>query len=139
MKRFQSILVEVADYIAIITINRPDALNALSVDVLNELHEAFSMLKNDQSTGVIIITGAGEKAFIAGADIKYMQKLDRDGALEFGKLGQTLMVKIENSSKPVIAAVNGYALGGGCELSLACMYVLQVRMLFLDSLRLNLG
>ena len=120
MNRFQSILVEVADYIAIITINRPDALNALSVDVLNELHEGFSILKNDQRTGVIIITGAGEKAFIAGADIKYMQKLDRDGALEFGKLGQTLMVKIENSSKPVIAAVNGYALGGGCELSLAC-------------------
>ena len=120
MNRFQSILVEVADYIAIITINRPDAFNALSVDILNELHEAFSMLKDDQSTGVIIITGAGEKAFIAGADIKYMQKLDKEGALEFGKLGQTLTVTIESSSKPVIAAVNGYALGGGCELSLAC-------------------
>ena len=120
MNRFQSILVEVADYIAIITINRPDALNALSVDVLNELHKAFTILKNDQSTGVIIITGAGEKAFIAGADIKYIQKLDKEGALEFGKLGQTLTVKIESSSKPVIAAVNGYALGGGCELSLAC-------------------
>jgi enoyl-CoA hydratase len=120
MNQFQSILVEVADYIAIITINRPDALNALSVDVLNELYEAFTILKNDQSTGVIIITGAGEKAFIAGADIKYMQKLDKEGALEFGKLGQTLTVKIESSSKPVIAAVNGYALGGGCELSLAC-------------------
>lgn len=120
MNQFKSIHIEVADYIATITINRPDALNALSVGVLNDLHEAFSILKNDQSTGAIIITGAGDKAFIAGADIKYMQTLGKEGALEFGKLGQTLTVKIENSSKPVIAAVNGYALGGGCELSLAC-------------------
>ena len=120
MNQFQSILVDVADYIATITINRADALNALSVDVLNELHEAFSILDNDQSTGIIVITGTGEKAFIAGADIKYMQMLGKEGALDFGKLGQTLTVKIENSSKPVIAAVNGYALGGGCELSLAC-------------------
>ena len=122
MSRPQFIFIEIVDYIATITINRPDALNALNVDVLNELHDAFATLENDQNTGIIILTGAGEKAFIAGADIKYMQKLDKQGALEFGKLGQTLTVKIENSCKPVIAAVNGLALGGGCELCLACHF-----------------
>lgn len=120
MNRYRSITVEVEDYIATITINRPEALNALSVDVLNELHGVFETFEEEQNTGVIILTGAGDKAFIAGADIKYMQKLGREGALEFGKLGQSLTLKIENSSKPVIAAVNGFALGGGCELSLSC-------------------
>ena len=120
MSNYRFIKAEVENYIAVVTVNRPDALNSLSVDVLNELHEAFKTLIDDSNTGVIILTGAGKKAFIAGADIKYMQNLDKDGALEFGKLGQSLTVKIENSSKPVIAAVNGYALGGGCELSTAC-------------------
>jgi enoyl-CoA hydratase len=106
--------------IATIIINRPEVLNALSVDVIHELISAFDRLEKDSDTGVIILTGEGTKAFIAGADIKYMQKLGKEGALEFGKLGQLLTLKIENSSKPVIAAVNGFALGGGCEISLAC-------------------
>jgi len=120
MNNYRFINVEVENYIAVVTVNRPDALNSLSVDVLNELHDAFSTLENDSNTGVIILTGAGDKAFIAGADIKYMQSLDKDGALVFGKLGQSLTVKIENLLKPVLVAVNGFALGGGCEICLAC-------------------
>jgi len=120
MNDYQYIKVEVESYIALVTVNRPDALNSLSVDVLRELHSAFTALQDDSDTGVIILTGAGDRAFIAGADIKYMQSLDREGALAFGKLGQTLTLKIENSAKPVLVAVNGFALGGGCEISLAC-------------------
>ena len=120
MNDYQYIKVEVESYIALVTVNRPDALNSLSVHVLRELHSAFTALESDSDTGVIILTGAGDRAFIAGADIKYMQGLDREGALAFGKLGQTLTLKIENSAKPVLVAVNGFALGGGCEISLAC-------------------
>jgi len=114
------IKLNIENKIATIIINRPDVLNALSVDVIYELISAFERLENDPDAGVIILTGEGTKAFIAGADIKYMQKLGKEGALEFGELGQKLTLKIENSSKPVIAAVNGFALGGGCEICLAC-------------------
>lgn len=120
MNNYRYIKVEVENYIALVTVNRPDALNSLSVDVLRELNGAFTALQDNSDTGVIILTGAGDRAFIAGADIKYMQGLDREGALAFGKLGQTLTLKIENSAKPVLVAVNGFALGGGCEISLAC-------------------
>ena len=102
------------------TIDRQDALNAMNPEVLREMDQSVRDFISDKNVGVIILTGAGEKAFIAGADIKVMQQLDRKGALDFGKLGQEVTVTIEDSSKPVIAAVNGFALGGGCEISLAC-------------------
>ena len=111
---------EINDQICIITIDRQDALNAMNPDILRELDQTIKGCISDQSIGVIIITGAGEKAFIAGADIKVMQNLDSKGALEFGKLGQEVTMTIEDSPKPVLAAVNGFALGGGCEISLAC-------------------
>ena len=111
---------EINDQICIITINRQDALNAMNPDILRELDQAIKDCISDQSIGVIIITGAGEKAFIAGADIKVMQNLNSKGALEFGKLGQEVTMTIEDSPKPVPAAVNGFALGGGCEISIAC-------------------
>ena len=120
MNSYQFLKIDRKNYISILTIDRADALNALSVDVLRELIDALSFLTSDPETGVIILTGAGEKAFIAGADIKYMEQLDERGALDFGKMGQSLTLIIESSPKPVIAAVNGFALGGGCELSLAC-------------------
>jgi len=111
---------EIHDQIGILTISRPDALNAMNPDVLRELDQSVKDMIADEAVGVIILTGEGEKAFIAGADIKLMQSLDRKGALEFGKLGQEITMTIEDSPKPVIAAVNGFALGGGCEISLAC-------------------
>ncbi len=114
------VLNEINEHIAFLTINRPDALNAMNPDVIDELKfELQSCIDND-SVGVIILTGSGEKAFIAGADIKKMQTMDIQEALVFAKAGQALTLTIENSPKPVIAAVNGYALGGGCEISLAC-------------------
>ena len=111
---------EIKDQVGILTIDRQDALNAVNPHILKELDQAVKDFIADENVGVIILTGAGEKAFIAGADIKLMQQLDTQGALDFGKLGQEVTMTIEDSPKPVIAAVNGFALGGGCEIALAC-------------------
>jgi len=111
---------EINNNIGILTIDRPKVLNAVDPDVLREMDQSVKDFIADENVGVIILTGAGDQAFIAGADIKVMQKLDRKRALDFGKLGQEVTMTIEDSPKPVIAAVNGYALGGGCEISLAC-------------------
>ena len=111
---------EINEQIGTITINRPDALNAMNLKVLKEMDQAFSELIADSKVGVIILTGAGEKAFIAGADIKLLSSMTPEDSYEFSKIGQSLTLKIESSPKPVIAAVNGFALGGGCELAIAC-------------------
>ena len=114
------ILKDISNHIAILTINRPEALNAMNDMVVADLVSAVKTCIDDENVGVIILTGAGDKAFVAGADIKTMQTMGPDEALRFGKAGQELTVTIENSPKPVIAAVNGFALGGGCEISMAC-------------------
>ena len=114
------ILKEINKQIAWVTINRPEVLNAMNESVLTELVSSIQSCIDDTSVGVIILTGAGDKAFVAGADIKNMQSMEPGDALEFGKTGQQMTLTIENSPKPVIAAVNGFALGGGCEISLAC-------------------
>ena len=106
--------------IGILTINRPDSLNAMNREVLIEFINELKKIQSEKDIRVIIITGSGEKAFIAGADIKLMQKMNREEAFEFANLGQELANLIEKSAKPVIAAVNGYALGGGCEIALSC-------------------
>ncbi|MBC8215330.1 MAG: enoyl-CoA hydratase/isomerase family protein [Candidatus Marinimicrobia bacterium] len=111
---------DISNGIGTITIDRPDALNAMNSEVVLELAHAFQSCINNESVGVLILTGTGEKAFVAGADIKSMQKMNPEQALEFGKTGQNMTKVIENSPKPVIAAVNGFALGGGCEIALAC-------------------
>jgi enoyl-CoA hydratase len=103
-----------------VIIDRPQALNAMNPDVIAEFLEVIENVISDANTGTIIITGSGDKAFIAGADIKAMQKMNSDEALNYGRAGQRLTVMIESSPKPVIAAVNGFALGGGCELAMAC-------------------
>ena len=108
------------NHIGTLTINRPDSLNAMNREVLIEFINELKKIQSDKEIRVIIITGSGEKAFIAGADIKLMQKMNREEALEFANLGQELANLIEKSAKPVIAAVNGYALGGGCEIALSC-------------------
>ena len=114
------ILKEINKQIAWVTINRPEVLNAMNESVLTELVSSIQSCIDDTSVGVIILTGAGDKAFVAGADIKNMQSMEPGDALKFGKSGQQMTLTIENSPKPVIAAVNGFALGGGCEISLAC-------------------
>ncbi len=117
---YKNLLVEKKDSVTVVTINRPDKLNALNDETLNELKVVFESLQEDESVGVVIITGAGEKAFVAGADIAELNKLDRGSGKKFAEKGQAVFDLIENLGKPVIAAVNGFALGGGCELSLAC-------------------
>ena len=116
----KNLLYKVSNNIATITINRPDKLNALNHDTLTELNSVFEKIRNDESVHAVIITGAGEKAFVAGADIKELSELNSVSGTEFSEFGQSIFNKIEDLDKPVIAAVNGFALGGGCELALAC-------------------
>ena len=113
------VLVEKKDAVAVITVNRPEALNALNSEVLGALDEAVDDVLNDDSVRVIVFTGAG-RAFVAGADIGEMADLDMEEGRAFGRRGQILFRKIERAEKPTIAAVNGFALGGGCELAMAC-------------------
>ena len=106
--------------IAVLTINRPDKLNALNNTVLEELEEAVKSIEKDDDIGAVIITGAGEKAFVAGADIKELNTLNKKQGEKQSARGQKVFFAVENCSKPVIAVVNGYALGGGSELAMAC-------------------
>jgi enoyl-CoA hydratase len=117
---YQTLLLDVKDNIAVVTLNRPDKLNALNAQTINDLNSVFDELKENEEVYVIVLTGSGEKAFVAGADIKELNKLDMISATEFAAKGQGIFTKIEKFDKPVIAAVNGFALGGGCELALAC-------------------
>lgn len=116
----ENILLEKKDGYAVLTINRPKALNALNSATLLEIQEAVKNIENDESIKAVIITGSGEKAFVAGADISEMANLGTVEAYEFGKRGQETFSLIENSKKFYIAAVNGFALGGGCEISMSC-------------------
>jgi enoyl-CoA hydratase len=115
-------LIEVSreDAVAVLTIDRPEAMNALDVTTLEELRDGLVELREDDSVGAIVLTGAGEKAFAAGADIKYMSGLSVGEAKEWGGLGHEVGQLLETAPKASIAAVNGFALGGGCELALAC-------------------
>jgi len=114
------ILTNVDTGIATVTIDRQNKLNALNAQVLDELEESFLELKTNANVRLIILTGAGEKSFVAGADISQFPSMTPEDALGFAQRGQEVFTLIESSTKPVIAAVNGFALGGGCELALAC-------------------
>jgi len=116
----ENLILEVNDYLAKITINRSKSLNALNRQTLEELKSAIEDLNMRKDVKIVIITGAGEKAFVAGADIKEMQKLNAVEGRELARLAQSVFASIENMNQVVIAVVNGYALGGGCELALAC-------------------
>jgi len=106
--------------ICIVKINRPSKLNAMNIDVAKEIISTFKELDKDDSVRVIILTGEGDKAFSAGADIEYMSKITPDESEVYAKLGQEVTATIENVTKPTIAAVNGFALGGGCEVAMSC-------------------
>jgi enoyl-CoA hydratase len=106
--------------VAVVTIDRQDALNALNVETLTELRDRLRELDADEDVRALVLTGAGEKAFVAGADIKYMSGLDVEQAKGWGALGHEAARLLETMPKPTIAAVNGFALGGGCELALGC-------------------
>jgi len=117
---YQNILFEIKNHTGIVTINRPDKLNALNSQTVSELEDVFNEIKNNSEIFVVVVTGSGEKAFVAGADISELNKLDVISAKAFSENGNRIFREIETLGKPVIAAVNGFALGGGCELALAC-------------------
>src|SRR3982751_6746733 len=117
---YENIRLEKRDSIAIVTIDRPKVLNALNMATMTELRDAFTELRDDVETRVVLLTGAGEKAFVAGADINELQKNNPVEAKAYTHRGQAVLELIENLGKPVIACLNGFALGGGCELALAC-------------------
>ena len=117
---YENILFEKKNSIAYVTVNRPKVLNALNMATMEELRAAFTAIKTDREIRVAILTGAGEKAFIAGADIAELSKHDAVSAKEYTHRGQSVLDLIENLGKPVIACINGFALGGGCEVALAC-------------------
>ena len=119
---YENLIKEVEAGIATVTVNRPDKLNALTIATVAELYSCFTALADDPSVRVVILRGAGEKAFVAGADIGELANMTSSEGEMFAAGGQRLMNRIENLGKPVIAAVNGFALGGGCELAMACTF-----------------
>jgi enoyl-CoA hydratase len=124
---------------AIVTVNRPDALNAVDLEHAETLRETLEELAADEQTRVVVLTGAGEKSFIAGADIKYMQELGVLEARRWGELGHACGRLLETMPKPTIAAINGYALGGGLELALACDLRVAASTAKLGQPEINLG
>jgi enoyl-CoA hydratase len=135
----QHILVERDGAVATITINRPKVLNALSMATLDELRRAILALKYDDGVRAIILTGAGDKSFIAGADINELSEQTPVGGREHALRGQHVLDLVEHMGKPVIAAINGYALGGGCELAMACTIRIAADTAKLGQPEINLG
>lgn len=137
---YQTLLVSTENNICIITINRPDKLNALNKTVIEELSAALDEVYNNSEIKSTIITGAGPKAFVAGADISEFTALNGEGGKALAKRGQDLVFsKIENCPKPIVAAVNGFALGGGCELAMACHFRLAGENAKFGQPEVNLG
>lgn len=120
MPEFETIKIEVAARVAVLTVDRPQALNALNSRVLSELDAGLAGMLADPGVGALVVTGAGPKSFVAGADISEMLDFDPAAARQFSRAGQRVMSALEQSPKPVIAAVNGFCLGGGCELAMSC-------------------
>ncbi|HET7216947.1 MAG TPA: enoyl-CoA hydratase-related protein [Vicinamibacterales bacterium] len=136
---FENLLVETDGPVAAITINRPKVLNALDAQTLDELRRAVLAVKHDSAVRSVIVTGAGEKAFVAGADITELAQQTPAAGRERALRGQHVFDLIENLGKPVIAAINGYALGGGCELAMACTIRIAAESAKLGQPEINLG
>lgn len=137
---YQTLLTDLQDGTLIVTINRPDKLNALNKDVIEELGKVVDEIYSNNDIKTAILTGSGEKSFVAGADISEFTSLDVAGGSELAKKGQdTVFNKIENSPKPIIAAVNGFALGGGCELAMSCHFRIASENAKFGQPEVNLG
>ena len=136
---YETILYEAAEGTAKITLNRPKVLNALNAQVLSELGRAFDEARKDETVRVVLVTGSGDKAFAAGADIGELAKLGPVTAVETARRGQALTRDMERLGKPVIAMINGFALGGGCELAMACTLRIAADTAKLGQPEVNLG
>ncbi|RKY24596.1 MAG: enoyl-CoA hydratase [Planctomycetota bacterium] len=136
---YQNLLYEAKERLAIVTVNRPKVLNALNGETISELTDVFLKIKQDDDVAVVILTGAGEKAFVAGADIGELAQKNPLTGKEFVLRGQMCLNIIENLGKPVIAAINGFALGGGCEIAMACTMRIAAENAKLGQPEINLG
>lgn len=136
---FENLLIERDGAVATLTVNRPKVLNALNGATMDELRRAVLELKHDETVRVVILTGAGEKAFIAGADINELAVQSPTSGREHALMGQHVLDLIEHLGKPVIAAINGYALGGGCEIAMACTIRIAAETAKLGQPEINLG
>lgn len=136
---YQTLLATLEEGIYTLTINRPDKMNALNRDVFTDLNQALDEIEQNDEIRSVIITGSGPKAFVAGADISEFNALDRQQAMDLAKRGQDTFARIERSSKPVVAAVNGFALGGGCELAMSCHFRLASENAKFGQPEVNLG
>lgn len=137
--QYETILAVLEDGILFITINRPDKLNALNAQVFTDIEKVVDEIQTNPEIKSAIITGAGNKAFVAGADIAEFAKYTKEEAITLSKRGQDIFFKIENSKKPIVAAVNGFALGGGCELAMACHFRLASENAKFGQPEVNLG
>ncbi|HEX2608838.1 MAG TPA: enoyl-CoA hydratase-related protein [Flavisolibacter sp.] len=136
---YKTLLTEEDNHILIITINRPDKLNAINKDVMAELDQVMDQLAQTDSIRAAIITGAGQKGFVAGADISEFMGLSGSEGMDLARAGQNVFFKIEQHSKPIVAAVNGFALGGGCELAMACHFRIASENARFGQPEVNLG
>jgi enoyl-CoA hydratase len=136
---FDNLLIERDNAVAIVTLNRPKVLNALNSQTLTELARAMAAFKDDAGVRAIVLTGAGDKSFVAGADINELAALSPVAGQEHARHGQQIFDAIEQLGKPVIAAINGFALGGGCELAMACDFIYASRAAKLGQPEINLG
>ncbi|MBS1759459.1 MAG: enoyl-CoA hydratase/isomerase family protein [Bacteroidetes bacterium] len=136
---YTTLLTSLENGIFTITINRPNKLNALNKDVFTDLNTALDEIESNEEIKSVIITGAGDKAFVAGADISEFDTLNKEQAKALAKRGQDIFARIENASKPIVAAVNGFALGGGCELAMSCHFRVASEKAKFGQPEVNLG
>jgi enoyl-CoA hydratase len=136
---FENLLVDREGAVGVVTINRPKVLNALNSQTISELGQAIQALRQDDGVRAIVLTGAGDKSFVAGADINELAALSPVAGKEHGRAGQDVFGAIENLGKPVVAAINGFALGGGCELAMACTLRIAADTARLGQPEINLG
>jgi len=136
---YEMILFETQGPVAVVTVNRPEAMNALSPQVVDEIDQAMKAVMADDELRAVVLTGAGDKAFVAGADIAAMSKMSPLEGRAFSRAGQKVLFDLENMAKPVIAAVNGFALGGGCEIAMSCDFIYAAENARFGQPETNLG